>query len=910
MISAVVLVPFWTAFGQSAAGTLTGIVRNQKQEALAGAKVTLTWDDSPKTVTERTTDKEGGFDFVGLAPGVYKLRVSVSEPPMEQVTAVQVRSAGTVDVTIVLSPGDVPHEAPRPFERSIWWGSQFDNLAMHDLPTTRRIWSLLENQETSTVTEHIDIGGLETGTLPRFSAEGASWTANEYLLNGVDVTDPYIPGSPLVDPELGLLSGVTALTAAKPTMFGGSGVNLEMDTPRPSGELHGSIRWFYTGRWLQSDVVDARLTELGFPGPERVKQFGDMNAQIGGRLPNSHIPWPFTFSFSRQQLSKNLGGFDAPLVAHVTSGMAEFTPYARDDRRFDLLYSGQHVFDSRENADLFTAPSATLRRNDNFRHFQARWSNALGSSTEFAASFGMTQAVLSSGFQSGPLGASTIDFPLLTRTGSPQFVTPGLRARYVGNASIHTIQSGPLGSHSLDLGATLNYGHITNRWESLTGMDQITVFGQGAEVIRWNTPAQAEQHIGDVSLYAQDAWRVFNSLVLTGGLRLEDSSGRATGGTGQIHWTNLEPRAGIAIPLRLHGLTFRAGWSRYGELLQGRYLDFGDPTAVGGQVFAWQDTNGDGQAQPQEIGQLLRVFGGPYSGIDPHLMRPYTDEITAGFDWPLSRWVQGRAGIFRRDVRHRVDVIDTALPSSGYAPVPILDLGDDPTNPAGAKTITVYNQNASTLGQDYLLLTNPNGWTARTKGFEAEISKPPGGRWGASASFVAMQTSAPTDPGNSALVNDIGVVPFYGSASDPNSLINADGVTYFDRGKFGRLHAYFLAPGKIWLGLVAKYYDGLPFTRLLFIQGFNQGPFFVNATPPVTGDGLHRTQFNATGDLRVARTFRLSRGSLTASISVFNFMNSTRDTTEADLSGPTFQLRVPWSIQAPRITQLGVEWSY
>jgi hypothetical protein len=617
------------------------------------------------------------------------------------------------------------------------------------------------------------------------------------------------------------------------------------------------------------------------------------------------MPWPFFTSFSRQQVSKDLGGFPVPVAARVSRGLVELTPYARDSRRLDVLYSAQHVFDSRDDADVRTDPAATLLRNDNYHHFQTRWSNGWGPSSEFSAGLGVTHAMLDSDLQSDATGASTIDLPLLTRTGSAPLGTSGVRSRYVLNADIRTIRRGPLGSHSLDFGGSLNYGRITNRWESLNGTDQVLVNGQGSEVIRWNTFTQTHQHVRDFSLYAQDSWRFLNAVVLSWGLRLEDSAGRASGGNGRVHWTTLDPRAGMAIPLGLHRLTLRASWSRYSEFLQGRYLDFGDPAALGGEVYAWQDGNGDRQAQPQEIGTLLRLFGGPHSGIDPGLKRPFTDEITAGFDWPLSKWIQGRAGIFRRDVLRRVGVTDIAVPLSSYDATPIFDLGDDPVLPADDKTLILYNQKASTLGQGNLLLTNPAGYGARSKGFQIELSKPPGGRWGGSASFVAMETSAPTNPGNSALANDIGVIESF--QTDPNSLLYAAGVTYFDRGKFGRLHAYYRAPRGIWLGLVAKYYDGLPFARMLFISGFNQGPFFVRATPRLNVGGLLRTEFNATADARVSKQFRMSRGSLVASVTLFNLLNCSNNTLEADTS---VAQRIPWAIQAPRITQIGIEWSY
>jgi hypothetical protein len=143
--------------------------------------------------------------------------------------------------------------------------------------------------------------------------------------------------------------------------------------------------------------------------------------------------------------------------------------------------------------------------------------------------------------------------------------------------------------------------------------------------------------------------------------------------------------------------------------------------------------------------------------------------------------------------------------------------------------------------------------------------------------------------------------------ADPNSLLHARGVTYFDRGKFGRLNAYYRAPAGIWLGLVAKYYDGLPFARMLFINGFNQGPIFVRATQRLNVGGLLRTEFNATADMRVSKQFRTRHGSLLASVTVFNFLNCSNNTLEGDTS--VFH-RIPWAIQAPRITQIGVEWTY
>src|SRR5262249_3869463 len=155
---------------------------------------------------------------------------------------------------------------------------------------------------------------------------------------------------------------------------------------------------------------------------------------------------------------------------------------------------------------------------------------------------------------------------------------------------------------------------------------------------------------------------------------------------------------------------------------------------------------------------------------------------------------------------------------------------------------------------------------------------------------TAMHAAYPTSPGNSVLQNDPGFVItdqsiFAAANADPNTLLFANGRTYFDRGFTGKLSAYYDAPFAVRVGVVARYYDGLVFGRLLFVNGFEQGPFFVRATP--RGDfGAFRTQFNSTLDLRFERTFDLRRTKLSLGLDVFNLLNFNRSTQESDLTSP------------------------
>ena len=903
------LVPTVPAPAQVPTGNVVGVVASDSGTHLAGARVRLSAEDSPVCIPA-TTDIAGEFRFVAVPPGFYTLEATLPGWRDLRQVGVEVPPAGTLEVRIILAPRtaaivSVLAELNR---RDAGWGTTFGALALRELPNARNAWSLLENLEPSTATNRIDIGGLETGVPALFGALGASWTENGYSFNGLNVTDPYLPGRPLIDPELDTVWEFSVATGAKSARFGGAGANVLLSTPQPEGVFHGSARVFYSNGRLQSHFNDARLVRLNFPGPERFKHLVDGSFQLGGKLPFHFASWPFFASLSAQELSKTLGGFDSSIDVHVHRALAEATPFLRSRSRVNLLYAGQHISNSRQGAEPRVAPEATTRGNDNFHQFQARGERALGATAWLAAGFGIAHAIISSGLQPGLVESSLITLPQMSRSGAARLSSAGVRARYQTDALLQVVHDGPAGSHSLNLGGVWERSYISNCWDALGGMERIEVNGVPAEATRWNTPASGRAHTQNVVLFAEDAWRPLTWLRLPLGLRLERSSGRAAGVTTGIRWTTLEPRAGLVFPLRRRGPTLRASWSRYGHVLQGHYLDFGNPAALGGQALRWADLNSDFAVQPEELGPILRRFGGPYSAIDRGLARPVTDEISFGLDQRFGSSFQAGVRFFRRDTRRRIALANSGVPAADYTPVQVLDPGNDGVaGTADDQLLTLYNRNPDALGQDFLLLTNPPGLHASFKGFEIRLVKPLRDVWEFTTSFTAMRTLAATNPGNSVYENDMGFVGELGT--DPNTFVLAASRTYFDRAFVGKATGYYFAPKGIQVGFVAKYYDGLPFGRLLFVDGFNQGPFFVRATPRAHPGGF-QTQFNFTLDTRLAREFRLRRGTLSGYLDFFNLLNLDKNTLEADLTGPSFESRVPLAIQAPRAARLGIEWRF
>ncbi|HJX90778.1 MAG TPA: carboxypeptidase regulatory-like domain-containing protein [Pyrinomonadaceae bacterium] len=905
-------------FTQTLTGTLIGLVHDPQNKTITGADVQLSRVDAWQPVSHIVTDTNGRFKFVGLSPGVYSLQLNLPGWQVQHLSHLIIEATRNLDIDIVLSPtppspGNKQFQSPQLIDRDVLVGRRLGQVSMHKLPTTRRIWSLIENQETSTVTDPLDTGGLQTGRLSLFGARGVSWTENGYSMNGFDVTDPYLPGRPITDPDFDALADVTVVRSAKPASFSGSGVNLLLTTLQAPPGLHGTARAFYSNHALQSDNMDAGLVQLGFSGPERLRYLVDASGQLSGKLPLSDAP--FFISLSTQQLSKTLGGFAAPIDAHVYHLLTRFTAFSRGSKQLNLLYAGQHLFNSREGADPRIAPSATCRGNDNYQQFQVRWTSLPSASSTLELGLGVAHASLSSGLQPGTSTISTIDLPQLTETGAAPFSFAGTRTRYQSNAQLLVVHNGTFGSHSVVLGAAFDRSNITNRWSALGGIEQILVDGVGAEVVQWNTPTQARQHVTQFAVFVQDAWRPVEWLAVPFGVRLENSSGQSASASNRINWTTIEPRVGFVIRLPVTGFVLRGGFARYGHVLQGNYLDFGNAFALGGQVLEWQDASGDRQAQSQEIDRLLRVFGGPYSAVAQNVRRPLSDEITVELTKQFGDRFVTRVRFFRRDDRRLVGIVNSGVPFSSYVPTLVIDPGNDGMpGTADDQSLTLFDRKPAALGEDFFVLTNPTGYRGSAKGFEIEMLRPFARHWQAAVNFAAMHTSFPTNPGNGVFQNDPGFIitdqsVFAASNADPNTLLFATGRTYFDRGFTGNLSAYYEAPYGMRLGVVARYYDGLVFGRMLFVNGFEQGPFFVRATP--RGDfGAFRTEFNSTLDLNVARTFDTKGSKVSLTIDVFNLLNLNNNTLESDLTSPNFAKRIPLAIQSPRTFRLGVSWEF
>jgi hypothetical protein len=134
----------------------------------------------------------------------------------------------------------------------------------------------------------------------------------------------------------------------------------------------------------------------------------------------------------------------------------------------------------------------------------------------------------------------------------------------------------------------------------------------------------------------------------------------------------------------------------------------------------------------------------------------------------------------------------------------------------------------------------------------------------------------------------------------PNALTSGDGRSFFDRAFVIKLSGGYRAPGDIRLGMVARYQDGLPFSRMVLADGLYQGRDLVMAIPR----GAQRFTYMFTLDAKVEKDVSVGRRRVGLVFEAYNLTNATIEAEEYVVTGRAFR-RVS-AVQPPLALRVGL----
>ena len=424
---------------------------------------------------------------------------------------VQVVPMATTHIDLVPNPlaaAMPPPRGPSPARRPIY-------------PAPFSVPSDLATLDPATVSEPVDFTGLADNRLALLSLEGFSWTATKFQMEGLDATDAYQPGRPLMLPDVQALETTAVRSAFALTTSASYGNEVGVFLAQPEARWHGALVSDGTGALLASGNLPALRD--GVQQSDRYDWLTRDHAETGGPISR----WADLFASGSGQWSSQtmpLAPIGTGQRSRMLYGNARGRVRAGARDRLDALYSGSRIdlshggmpagieaLAGRRMSPQFELPGGFMGQAevDHLDFVQAGWTH------EFAADSGLGAMEARFGYSTAhldtrPAAASVPDQSRIELvgslvTGAPPLDNFAIRTRHQIEAAW---QSGVLPAagmrHELAAGAGWKTSSPRNRFTAPSDLNLITANGVPAFVVEFNTPLDSRARVNSSSLYASD----------------------------------------------------------------------------------------------------------------------------------------------------------------------------------------------------------------------------------------------------------------------------------------------------------------------------------------------------------------------------------------------------------------------
>jgi len=911
------------AIAQSTTGSVTGTVLGPDGGPLPGVVVVA---NSPSLIQRDltvVTDTSGNYRLALLPPGMYTLSFNIEGFQSLERTEilVQVGQGTPVNASLLMATVSeteiVVGEAPNIDPRRAKLAFNYTADLAENIPTARNMNDLFSTVPGVESVNNLG-GGIQPGTIEVQNVLGAGERSSSYRYDGMNTTDPAGQWNTQALMSYDTVDEVQIIKAAKPAEVPFQGALFNVITKSGGNEFSGNIGGYFANDSLQA-------TNTGDLTGDQVSNALDreyeLTASMGGKIIRDKLWW---YGSARMFNGRtDIFGFPVPVSEKTNSYSGKLTWQAGQDHRFTANATAwdqdvSHYFFGYSPAlagDEFAASVRPL----NGQSVGVQWSGILSDNLIAEANVNYSEDDFDQGLQPGGRRA-VVDLVTGQRRFSQGTSAGALRDQdndfwnVRGDLSWYVPDAA--GSHDIKFGVEYMPTRTQIGFDEPEGHQLHTLFGRKFAVRLLNTPTTAIWDNDLTALYAQDSWAVSERLTLNLGLRYMhtySSSPEQVAGGGPwantalvnrfpemaqqtlapvdlVTWDTLEPRLAATYQLGSTGSTIlRFGASRYYQNLDSFKFFVATPAFPNTWVTLWFDRNDDFEYQVGEEGPLLFSFGGSLNSVDPNLKRPYTDELVFGMSHEFARDIQVSVnGIMRRDrdLASTIDIGDTS-----YTPVDVLDPGPDGMAGTGDDaTITVYNQDADTIGNNRLQITNPPNAKRDYKGLELTASKRFTDNWQAVGSLVVSEMKVTQS------TVALGVLGVFDS---PNGLINAEGLDEAWQTMQLKLQGTYRFNFGLNVSGLYRYRTGNPYTRELVVTGLNQGSINVRAEPR----GSSKTDNVSTIDLRLEQSFDISAGRIGLMLDTFNLFNSAPSVDQGIITGANYGETL--SVLAPRLVRLG-----
>jgi hypothetical protein len=767
-----------SASAQTPAGVITGRVADATGLPLPDVTVTLQGSDITRTFT---TDSEGRYRFLELAPGDYTVMSALENFSTNVRAHVVVAVGQTVELPVTLVLGaltevvNVTAASPMVDPRQTGTATNVLLDELTGIPTSRDPFSLLRSIN-GVLVDRVNVGGNETGQQSNFVSKGTRPQDAVWTLDGVAITDMALAGTSPTYFNWDNFEAIHVATAGQAITQQSGGPGLDFVVKRGTNLFHGGAHSYFDNDSMEASNVPAELGAGGVTPAtaDHNQQISDYGFEVGGPLVRDSAWFYGSYSAQDVRLVRRTG----TLVdrTQVKNPNVKVNWQATKKDMVSVLYfDGLKIKDNRSpgtSGITFDAPTATFHQDNAYSDSPLHGLFKLADDRVIRSNMFLTAkyAYYNTGFlltPEGGLGLASGRDLIAARSYGSTVQSSNVRPQMTVNLDLNSFLSGLGASHDVKYGFGWRRVNATTGtlWpgNGILGVVQTPttviaqVFREGSGT---NRTQYVDAYIGDTISKGRAS--------IDFGVRYDRQGGRALPSTTAANpafptlvpglifagydapftWNNVSPRGGLTYALdEARKTVARANYARFAGQLDSATVGTMNPSSSAGvAVYRWSDLNGDHLPSADEV--LTSQFLGTANGfnaanptavtsanrIDPALKAPVTQTLVTGLDRELRANLSVSVNYtYTRTTDLLGNATFTVTPRTGvslsdYAAGPTLT-GTLPDGSSYGVPTFIPNAAKVTAGGSGFLAANWNGYYVDYHGVELSAVKRLSNRW-------------------------------------------------------------------------------------------------------------------------------------------------------------------------------------
>jgi len=260
LLAFLILPPVSTLEGQGTTATVSGIVQDETGGVLPGVSITVEGVDTG-SVRSAVSDDLGRYRVPLLEPGTYEIQAELSGFQTAVRTGVKLEVGANAVIDVSLTIGAITErvvvqgQAPLVETTTTSMAGLVDDKKIRDLPLNGRSYEQLAILQTGVTTARFSSTGSPGGSGTSFAAAGSRPSTNNFMVDGVNISNYKDSTGSAADTNLGVESirEFKVITSTYSAAYGrNSGAVINVVTQSGTNQWHGSLFEFHRNSALDA----------------------------------------------------------------------------------------------------------------------------------------------------------------------------------------------------------------------------------------------------------------------------------------------------------------------------------------------------------------------------------------------------------------------------------------------------------------------------------------------------------------------------------------------------------------------------------------------------------------------------------------------------------------------------------